>query len=98
MPERNFFVQATGVEKETWTHGEGCNLCSHTGYSERIGVYELMRITDEIKELVLRDAGHDEIQAVAKAGGMRTLQDEAVRLVDEDVTTVAEVFRSVYTR
>ena len=97
-PERAFFLKATGVEKEIWTHGAGCNLCSHSGYSERIGVYELMRVTDKIQELVLADAGHDEIQAVAMEGGMRTLKDEAVRLVAEDITTVAEAFRSVYTR
>ena len=76
--------------------GDGCNFCAHTGYLERIGVYELMPVTDEIRELILDRASHDEIRKLARAEGMRTLQEEAVRLVETGVTTSAEVMRSIY--
>ncbi|WP_020391199.1 GspE/PulE family protein [Kribbella catacumbae] len=76
--------------------GVGCNFCSHTGFLERTGVYELMPVTDAIRELIVDRASHDEIRKVARYEGMRTLQEEAVRLVGAGVTTVAEVVRSIY--
>jgi type IV pilus assembly protein PilB len=76
--------------------GVGCNFCAQTGFLERIGVYELMPVTDSLRELIVDRASHDEIRKVARYEGMRTLQEEAVRLVGAGVTTVAEVVRSIY--
>jgi type IV pilus assembly protein PilB len=76
--------------------GAGCNFCSHTGYLERIGVYEMMQVTDSIRELILDRASHDELRKLARSEGMRTLQEEAVRLVENGVTNLAEVLRSIY--
>ena len=77
-------------------HGVGCNFCAHTGFLERIGVYELLPVTDEIRELIVDRAPHDEMRKVAQHQGMRTLQEEAVRLVEDGTTTAAEVMRSIY--
>jgi type IV pilus assembly protein PilB len=77
-------------------HGAGCNLCARTGFLDRIGVYEMMPVSDGVRELVLDRAPHGEIRKQARYEGMRTLQDEAVRLVGEGVTSLAEVLRSVY--
>jgi type IV pilus assembly protein PilB len=77
-------------------HGAGCNLCAQTGFLDRIGVYEMMPVTDGVRELVLDRAPHGEIRKLARYEGMRTLQDEAVRLVGEGVTSLSEVLRSVY--
>jgi type IV pilus assembly protein PilB len=79
-----------------FVHGAGCNFCAHTGYLERIGVYELMPITDGIRELVLDHGSHDELRKLCRAEGMRTLQEESIRLVAEGITTPAEVMRSIY--
>jgi type IV pilus assembly protein PilB len=76
--------------------GYGCNFCAQTGYRERIGVYELMFVTDAIKGLVVDRATHEEIRKVARSEGMRTLGEEAVRLVESGMTTLAEVVRSIY--
>ena len=76
--------------------GAGCNFCAHTGYMERIGVYELLPVTDAVRELILDRASHDEIRKLARSEGMRTLQEEAVRLVENGVTTLAEVLRAIY--
>ena len=76
--------------------GQGCNLCAQTGYLERIGVYELMPVTDAIRDLVVDRATHEELRKVARAEGMRTLQEEAARLIEAGVTTPAEVLRSIY--
>ncbi|MEA3019755.1 MAG: type pilus assembly protein PilB [Actinomycetota bacterium] len=96
--ERLFFTKATGIEKETFWHGAGCNLCTHTGYSHRVGVYELLNVTEAIREQIVADAGSDVIMATARSEGMRTLQDEALRLVTEDVTTIEEAARTVFAR
>jgi type IV pilus assembly protein PilB len=76
--------------------GAGCNFCAHTGYLERIGVYEMMEVTDSVRELILDRASHDELRKLARAEGMRTLQEEAIRLVENGVTNLAEVLRSIY--
>jgi type IV pilus assembly protein PilB len=79
-----------------FTRGAGCNFCAHTGYLDRIGVYEMMPVTDALRELVLDHASHGDIRKLARSEGMRTLQEEAVRLVETGVTNLAEVLRSIY--
>jgi type IV pilus assembly protein PilB len=76
--------------------GSGCNFCAQTGFLDRVGVYEMMPITEAIREMILSRAPHDEIRKVARDEGMRTLQEEAARLVANNVTTLAEVMRSIY--
>jgi type IV pilus assembly protein PilB len=95
--ELAFYHEGGGRPKEHFFHGEGCNFCSNTGYQERIGVYELLRVTDEIKNLIVKDATHDELRSMAVLQGMRPMREEAIRLVGQDVTTIAEVIRSIYT-
>ena len=88
--------RAVDPEKTRFVRGEGCNFCTGTGYQERIGVYELLRITPEIKRLVVGWATQDELRKLAQRQGMRTLREEAIDLVAQDVTTVSEVIRSIY--
>jgi type IV pilus assembly protein PilB len=76
--------------------GRGCNFCAQTGYLGRIGVYELMLVTESIRELVVDRATHEEMRKMARSEGMRTLGDEAAHLVESGVTTLAEVIRSIY--
>jgi type IV pilus assembly protein PilB len=85
-----------GAPKTEFWHGAGCNFCAHTGYSDRIGVYELLRISEEIRELVIKQASSDELEALAKYQGMRSLRDEGLSLIEQDVTTIAEILRTIY--
>jgi type IV pilus assembly protein PilB len=94
--ERAFYEESGGPDKREFVHGEGCNFCSGTGYQERIGVYELLRITPEIKRLVVGWATQDELRRLAERQGMRSLRQEAIDLVAQDITTVSEVIRSIY--
>jgi type IV pilus assembly protein PilB len=94
--ELDIYDQWGGKPKDSFTHGIGCNFCSHTGYVGRVGVYELMRVSPEMKQLIVNRASHDELRELAIGEGMRTLRDEAVRLIEEDVTTIPDVLRSVY--
>lgn len=77
-------------------HGVGCSFCAHTGYLERIGVYELLVVTDEVRERIVDRVPHEEMRKLAISQGMETLQEQAVRLVMAGTTTAAEVMRSIY--
>lgn len=91
-----FYVEAGGDPKTKFWHGAGCNFCAQSGYQDRIGVYELLRVTEAMKQMILKDASHDELRSLAQDQGMRTLRQEALRLVAEDTTTISEVVRAIY--
>ncbi|TCJ31217.1 GspE/PulE family protein [Nocardioides jejuensis] len=92
------FLRSFGAPEPTdgFVHGVGCHLCAHTGYLERIGVYELLTVTDEVRERIVDRVPHDEMRKLARSEGMRTLQEQGARLVAEGITTPAEVMRSIY--
>jgi type IV pilus assembly protein PilB len=94
--ELRFYKDAGGPPKFQFWHGEGCNFCFRTGYEDRIGIYELLRNTDEMRALIMRRAPHDEIRALATSQGMLTLLDGGIRFVEQDITTISEVIRSVF--
>lgn len=92
------FLRSFGGEDPVggFTHGVGCHFCAHTGYLERIGVYELLSVTDEVRGLIVDRVPHDEMRKLARSQGMRTLQEQGARLVADGVTTPSEVMRSIY--
>jgi type IV pilus assembly protein PilB len=85
-----------GIPKMEFWHGAGCNFCAQTGYSGRIGVYELLQVTEGIRALVIKEGSLDDLRACAKHEGMRTLRDEGLSLIEHDVTTIAEILRTIY--
>jgi type IV pilus assembly protein PilB len=94
--ELAFYQESGGPPKDVFYRGDGCNFCAGTGFHDRIGVFELLRITTEIKRLIVGWATQDELRRLAQQQGMRTLRQEAVELVVNDVTTIGEVIRSIY--
>jgi type IV pilus assembly protein PilB len=94
--ELAFYLEADGPAKDHFFIGEGCNFCGGTGYQERIGVYELLRITPEIKRLIVGWATQEEVRRMAISQGMRTLLQEGLNLVANDTTTISEVIRVIY--
>jgi type IV pilus assembly protein PilB len=97
-PEEVGFLRSFGAAEPEggFVHGVGCHLCAHTGFLERIGVYELLAVTDEVRELIVDRAPQDEMRKLAQHQGMRTLQEQAAVLVHDGITTAAEVMRSIY--
>ena len=97
-PEERAFLRAFGSDEpeSVFLRGVGCHICARTGFLERIGVYELLTVTDEVRELVVDRAPQDQLRKVAQHQGMRTLQEQAVELVRAGTTTAAEVMRSIY--
>ncbi len=70
-----------------------CPTCRGTGYRGRTGIYELLVMTDELREALPQQRGAAELRALAIASGMRTLRDDGLRLVEAGVTTLEEVTR-----
>jgi type IV pilus assembly protein PilB len=95
--ELKFFEENAVEPKSDFVYGTGCNYCGNTGYLDRIGVYELLHMTPEIKRLVVGWATQDELRRMAEKQGMRTLREEAINLVMQNTTTISEVMRSIYT-
>ncbi|MEM9041108.1 MAG: GspE/PulE family protein [Actinomycetota bacterium] len=91
-----FRQHSGGSEKTQFFQGKGCSYCSGTGYRDRIGVYELLRITPEIRRLIVGWATTEELRRLAVAQGMRTMLREAMQMVEDDVTTVSEVVRTLF--
>jgi type IV pilus assembly protein PilB len=73
--------------------GRGCEKCNNTGYKGRVGLYEVMEITDELRELILVGASALELRRKAIDEGMITLRNSGLRKVKEGVTTIDEVVR-----
>ncbi len=74
--------------------GRGCPACSNTGYRGRIALYEVMPMTDEIRDLVLVGASASEIKREAIRLGMLTLRQSAINKLKEGITSVEEVIRA----
>ena len=91
-----FQEHSGGSEKTDFVRGAGCSYCSGTGYRDRIGVYELLRVTPEIRRLVVGWATTEELRRLAIAQGMRPMLREAMQMVDDDVTTIHEVVRTLF--
>jgi type IV pilus assembly protein PilB len=76
------------------THkGQGCSTCNNTGYKGRVGLYEVMEITDEIRELILIGASAMELRKKAIEDGMITLRESGLHKIRAGITTVEEVVR-----
>ncbi len=88
--------RALDEDHMTLWRGAGCSRCSATGYHDRIGIYEVLRMTPRIRSLVTTRAIAEDIRALAIEEGMRPLVRAAGDLIASQVTTVDEVIRALY--
>ncbi|MCI0538984.1 MAG: GspE/PulE family protein [Verrucomicrobiales bacterium] len=89
-------LQALGTEQinAQYYRGTGCEECRGTGYRGRIGVFELLAINPELRELILQRRSSAEIKAAARKS-MTTMQEDAVRKAAAGITTLEEILRAV---
>ena len=85
------------IEDVVLYRGRGCEQCRHTGYRGRLGIFELMLLSEEIQDLIVRRAPLSEVRRAALANGMKTLKTDGFAKVLEGVTTVEEIMRVVFT-
>jgi general secretion pathway protein E len=74
-------------------HAVGCERCGHTGYHGRVGIYELLETTDEIRAQIHDRASEADIRTAAQRDGMRTMREDGERWIAEGLTTKAELLR-----
>jgi len=74
----------------------GCEKCDNTGYTGRIGIYEILTVTQNIKNMISRRATADEIARAAQTEGMHTLRQSATKLVLEGTTSYKEMLRTTF--
>ncbi|HEY9420671.1 MAG TPA: type IV-A pilus assembly ATPase PilB [Thermoanaerobaculia bacterium] len=73
--------------------GRGCDRCSNTGYKGRVGLYEVLEIDDELREMILSGASSFELRLKAVQNGMMTLRGSGLQKIRDGMTTVEEVVR-----
>lgn len=80
---------------KTLYRGKGCNVCGLSGFSGQIGIYELLRVNEPVRELILKSADATEIRKQAIADGMETMFEDGLAKVERGVTTIEEILRVV---
>jgi len=89
---RKLCAQCKTFDGATW-HAVGCERCGHTGYHGRVGVYELLETTEEIRSQIHNRASEAEIRDTALGTGMKTMRDDGERWLADGTTTRAELVR-----
>ncbi|KKK61086.1 hypothetical protein LCGC14_3017860, partial [marine sediment metagenome] len=81
---------------KTFYRGKGCDACNHTGYVGRIGIFEVMEITENIRQLIISpNFDLDTLQHLARKEGMVSMFEDGLRKVELGMTTVDELFRVI---
>ena len=91
LEQLNLAGGADGDKK--FFHGEGCEVCNNNGYRGRMGIFEMLRVTDPIRELLTHQAPAMAIRHQALKDGMRTLRDDGLRAIHNGFTTIDEVIK-----
>jgi hypothetical protein len=85
------------ASEHTFYRGSGCAKCGETGYKGRAGIYEMLVLSQKIKEAIATEASENQIKQIAVAEGMTTLPKAGVQVLLSGVTTVDEVHRAIQT-
>ena len=81
------------VEGRTFWYGKGCENCNNTGYRGRQGIYEIMLLDDEMRDLIIKHASTQVLRLESKKRGMRTLRQSGLMAIYDGITTIEEVVR-----
>ena len=94
--ERMAYSKEIGEERSEFLCGQGCKSCADTGYQGRIGFFEILQVSDEIRALLLNGASATQLHTLAIEEGMIPLIKDGMLKVKENITTPAEVLRNAY--
>jgi type IV pilus assembly protein PilB len=81
------------ARKYKFYYGKGCARCNNSGYKGRVGLFELLEIDDDIRDMVTSDASVDDVRNFARSQGMTTLREAGLKLIFDGQTTIDEVVR-----
>ena len=90
------YKEEMGEPPDKFYRGAGCNLCGGTGFMGQCGIFELMTLSEKVKQMFIENAPASQIRAQAIEEGMEPLKHDAMLKVKEGITTIPEVLRNVY--
>lgn len=96
LAEQQAYAEEMGGEQTRFQYGSGCNACAQTGYVGRIGVFEVLNITDGIRQLFLDDAPRHQLFSHAMDEGIVLLRKDGMMKVQQNMTTPYEVMRVMF--
>jgi type IV pilus assembly protein PilB len=85
----------TGNIPNTLYRGKGCKVCGNSGFQGQVGIFELFRVTDEIRNAMLKESTIPDLRKKAIAGGMTTMFEDGLDKVQKGITTIEEILRVV---
>ncbi len=94
--EQMIYTKEARDERTEFMFGKGCQTCGQTGYLGRMGIFELLQMTDELRTMVVKGASTTEIRAEALKQGMVTLLRDGMLKVKSNLTTPSEILRKAY--
>jgi general secretion pathway protein E len=97
LAEQQAYASEMGDTHERFMYESGCNMCAHTGYHGRVGVFEIMTMSDSIRQLFLEDAPRHRLWEQAQQEGTKSLRHDGMIKVKEGITTPYEVMRVLFT-
>ncbi|MEX2219100.1 MAG: GspE/PulE family protein, partial [Phycisphaerales bacterium] len=92
-PEMAEYLALQGLDSEMAWVAKGCDKCRHTGYSGRVGIYELLTVDDQLRDTIARNPNVSEFRRTCMERGMVPLRADGMRKVKAGVTTVPEILR-----
>ncbi len=96
LVEQTAYRQQIGEERKEFLYGTGCKACAYTGYLGRIGIFEILQMSDEIRQLIMSGAPASEVRAQAIKEGMVTIAKDGMLKAKAGITTPKEVIRNAY--
>jgi len=87
------YLREAGVQPDRAYHGTGCDKCRQTGYKGRTGLYEMLEMNEELRDLITGNPSLSDLRRASRQIGMRTLREDGLRKVLAGVTTVEEIMR-----
>ncbi len=94
--EQMIYTKEARDERSEFLYGAGCPACAQTGYRGRMGIFEIMRLTDELRTLLIKGGSTAELRSEALKEGMVTLLRDGMQKVKANFTTPSEVLRNAY--
>ncbi|MBI2867037.1 MAG: type II/IV secretion system protein [Chloroflexi bacterium] len=97
LAEQQAYEKEMGETREQFVYGTGCNLCAQTGYHGRTGVFEILPMSDELRQAFLAEAPRHQLFRIAVQEGMAPMRKDGMLKVKEGATTPYEVMRVLFT-
>jgi type II secretory ATPase GspE/PulE/Tfp pilus assembly ATPase PilB-like protein len=87
------FLASQGCDADEMWVAKGCDKCRKTGFSGRVGIYELLSVDDQLRDIIARNPNVSEFRRLCQERGMVTLREDGMKKVAMGLTTVSEVLR-----